>query len=94
MMQKFNDSSLVSACLNFSPTDRQRKRQEPGLINYAHKQLDDHFDSLKKEMYLSQYQHDFRAPEKDSSPKSASRPAAIKTAYPVSNGCKCPKCLG
>lgn len=91
-MPKFNDSSLVSACLNYEP---ETDRAKPNSIRHHHKQLDEHFDSLRKQMYLSQYKLDFKAPLKKLNINlERSKPAESSVKSDVKTGCRCPKCLG
>ena len=100
-MQKFNDSSLVSACLNFNPEFETQRRPQLQHNHHHHQdrqQIDHHFDSLKREMYMSQYRLDFKAPkrapniERIAQPQTT-KPEIVNTSQTVF-GCRCSKCLG
>lgn len=47
-MKKFNDSTLVSSCLNFAESVPRQSRDDDAV--------------WKKEIYLSQYKRDFKEP--------------------------------
>ena len=84
-MQKFNDSSLVSACLNYNLNNEQTSKI---LSN----RKVEHFESLKNEMYLSQYKLDFSPPRR--SITTTKNQAQVPRKLDLSSTCRCSKCLG
>lgn len=85
-MQKFNDSSLVSACLNYNLNNEQTTK----MLSYREVE---HFKSLKNEMYMSQYKFDFSPPR-----RSIITTTKYQTQMPrkldFNSTCRCSKCLG
>lgn len=81
-MKKFNDSSLVSACLNYG-----REHQNIHSSYESENRLDkekNNLYSVKNEFYTSQYKLDFTAPQN----------TKISQGFDSKSGCRCQKCQG
>lgn len=94
---KFNDSSRVSACLNYE----NEKFNFSNSPLHSTKLLNEHFDLLRKEMYMSQYKSDFKAPSRESTNQMfnihtyrtrSDSSLLAENEKNVVTGCKCSKC--